>query len=277
MLALAGLAATAAAASYGVSAVATRRFRTRYERDKAHLVARARSAAPHPLDVAAAARLPLPVRKYAEAARSFAKPFLKVAVLRQKGGIRTAATKPWRPFESEQVYSLEPPGFLWLARARAAPFVSMLARDEFVGGKGNMLIRLLGAFTVVDARGSEIDQGAGLRYWGEIICFPEAALGPALRWEPIDDARARFSVAGWGPAVSAVVDFDASGFPVATHAERYRDVGGGKAVLTPWSGYSREWKAIDGRMFPTRWESVWHLPEGDFPAVRMEILRVRTE
>jgi hypothetical protein len=72
--------------------------------------------------------------------------------------------------------------------------------------------------------------------------------------------------------IAAVVDSDAAELPVATHADRYRDVGGGKAELTAWSGYFRQWKPLGGRAFPTQWESVWHLPDGDFSAVRMEIL-----
>jgi uncharacterized protein DUF6544 len=73
--------------------------------------------------------------------------------------------------------------------------------------------------------------------------------------------------------MSAVVEFDGGGFPVAVHADRYREVNG-TPVLTPWSGHSRDWKVMEGRPFPTTWESVWHLPEGDFVAVRMQILSV---
>ncbi len=61
-----------------------------------------------------------------------------------------------------------------------------------------MLIRLLGIITVADGRGPEIDQGAGLRYWGEIISFPEMVLNPHLRWQPIDDRHARLNVEQYG-------------------------------------------------------------------------------
>jgi hypothetical protein len=76
--------------------------------------------------------------------------------------------------------------------------------------------------------------------------------------------------------MQARVAFDDQGLPISIRADRFRDVGG-TSVLTPWSGHIRDWKLLDGRMFPTSWESIWHLPDGDFSAVRMEVLSVRTE
>jgi hypothetical protein len=195
--------------------------------------------------------------------------------LKQRGRIRSAPGGAWMPFASEQVLTLEPPGFVWLARARVAPLASILVQDELVQGRGNMLVRLLGLWTMADARGPEIDQGSALRFWGEALAIPESAASPRLRWEAIDDRRARFTATGEGPPVSATVEFDAQGLPVAIHAERYRDVRG-KGVLTPWSGHLRDWTTTGERVFPMRWESVWHLPDGDFTAVTMEILSVET-
>jgi hypothetical protein len=264
------VAATAIASSIG-----SKRFRENYAKEKAELVARARPAPSGVDDAARIAALPAPVRRYLEGARATALPALGIATLAQRGSLRAATDKPWMPFEAEQVYSLDPPGFVWLARARVIPFVHILAHDAFAGGAGNMKISLLGIFTVADARGPEIDQGAALRYWGEIIAFPEAVLGSSLRWEPIDVHRAALIVGHAGAELRAEIDFDEQARPIAMHAQRYRDVDG-KSVLTPWSGHFRDWRELDGRMFPTRWESVWHLPEGDFSAVKIEVLSLRT-
>lgn len=222
------------------------------------------------------ALLPAPVRRYLEVMNAAGRPAPRVAYLIQSGELRAAANQPWMPFQSEQVYSFEPPGFVWLAKARLAPFVHMMARDRLDGGRGHMLVRLLEVVTVADARGTEIDQGAALRYWGEVLAFPEMVASPHLRWEAVDDRHARFVAEHEGLKISAVVEFGADGLPLATHADRYRDTGG-SAVLTPWSGTFREWKLVNGRRFPTHWESVWHLPGGDFTAVRMEIEAMRTE
>ena len=199
----------------------------------------------------------------------------RAAVVEQKGALRTAPDQPWMPFTSQQVYAMEPPGFVWLAHARVAPLLMMTAKDRWIGGAGNMHIRLFDFITVANARGPEIDQGAALRYWGEILAFPETTLSAHLRWERIDDRRSRFTVLKSDPRATAIVEFDAAGLPVATRAERYRSVGR-TSVLTPWTGRMRNWRTIDGRTFPGTWESVWHLDEGEFLAVKMEVVSVRT-
>jgi hypothetical protein len=271
-----GLAMTAGLALVIATAIGTRQFQALYETKKADLLQRGRATAPGTINATAISRLPSPVRKYLQVTRTVGKPGMKVAVLKQRGALRAAADQPWMPFEAEQAYAMEPPGFVWMANAQFKPLVPLLARDTFIDGKGNMLIRLLGLITVADGKGPEMDQGAGLRHWGEIIAFPEAVTSPHLRWEAIGDSQARMMAEHDGLTMTAVVDFDAQGYPSGFHAERYRDVNG-KGALTPWSGYCRQWKTIDGRMFPTQWTSVWHTPEGDLEAVRMETLSVVTE
>ncbi|MFO0579243.1 MAG: DUF6544 family protein [Polyangia bacterium] len=266
-------------AGVAASSVGSRRFRSRYEAEKAELLQRARSAPP-PGSPLQAPPLPPPVERYLEATRSLDLPRPRLAILTQRGTLRAAPDRPWMPFVSEQVYAMDPPAFVWLAEAQVkpVPLLHMLARDKFVDGAGNMLVSLLGILTVADGRGAEMDQGSALRYWGEIIAFPEAVRSPHLRWEPIpgSERQARLSIEQGALHLSARVEFDAQGLLSAVYADRYRDVNGAQ-VLTPWSGHMRDWKAIDGRLFPSTWESVWHLPEGDLLAVRMEILGVRTE
>ena len=276
LLAFAGLAVFLGVAIAVASALGTQRFRERYEAEKSDLLRRGRAAPARVVDPAAVAALPEPVKRYVEVTGVAGKAIPHVAVLKQRGALRTAADAAWMPFEAEQAYSMDPPGFVWLARARVAPAVHVMARDRFVGGEGNMLIRALGAVTIADGRGPQMDQGAGLRYWGEVIDFPELAVDPHLRWEPIDASHARLTIVQGSLDMRAVVDFDASGLPVAVHGQRYRDVGG-KPVLTAWSGYERDWKVIDGRLFPSRWESVWHLAQGDLTAVTIEILHIEID
>jgi hypothetical protein len=87
---------------------------------------------------------------------------------------------------------------------------------------------------------------------------------------------AEWTVEQDGLRLVAAVEFDAEGLPVAVVADRFRDVGG-EGVLTRWSGHFRDWKELGGRPFPSAWESVWHLPEGELSVVQMEILAVETE
>jgi hypothetical protein len=249
-------------------------LKAQFEEERAELVRLARTHS-RTLPSVNGAQLPVPVRRYLEVARGDRTDVTQGAILEQRGSIRMAPDKPWMPFTSEQVYSMEPPGFVWLAKARMAPLVWMTAEDRFIGGAGNMQVKLDDLVTVVNAHGPPVDQGAGLRYWAEVIAFPDMVLSRRLRWESVDRNRARFAVVDSDPAISAVVEFNSEGLPAATHAERYRDVGG-KGVLTLWSGHMKDWRIVDDRLFPATWESVWHLDTGDFLAVKMENLKVQT-
>ena len=276
LVVLVSVAAALVLALLVASAVGTRRFRDRYHTERADILHRANAVPVSGFDAASSARLPPPVQRYLDAIRHSVQPGLKVAVLKQRGSLRAASDRPWMPFEAEQVYSMEPPGFVWLASARLAPFLHMLARDKFVDAKGHMLVSLLGLFNVADARGPEVDLGAGLRYWGEIMAFPEMVRSRHVRWEPVTEREARLTIQQDGLKMTALIEFNDDDLPIAVHAERYRDVEG-KQVLTPWSGCFGDWKRFEARSFPTKWESVWHLPEGDLTVVRIEILALRSE
>lgn len=256
-------------------ALGQRRMRALFDADEALLLAQTRGSAqrhvPEP-----ATELPEPVRRFVQGMAVPGRAVPRVVRLVQTGQLRSGLDKPWVPFSAQQTYALDPPGFVWLARARLAPLVPMWALDEYVAGRGSMRIRLLGLAAIADARGPELDRGAGLRFWGEILALPEVVLDPRLTWQPRGPRRAHVTIADGPLTFEADVDFDDAGRPIAFHAERHRDTPKG-AVLTPWSGHFGAWKDFRGRAFPSQWESVWHLPEGDFPAVRIEVVDVTVD
>jgi hypothetical protein len=259
-----------------LSAIGESRFRQLYQQEKESLLTQGRSAPSAQDESAAAAALPPPVRKYLEISNARGESRVKTAILMQHGALKPAADKPEMPFEAEQTFSVDPPGFTWLCQARLAPGLSMWVRDKFIDGRGNMLVRLLGLFSVADAAGPGIDQGAGLRFLGEILAFPSAVLSPYLKWQSMDERRCRVSMQLQGLQMDGVVEFSEAGGLAAFHADRYMEVNG-TSILTPWSGFLSQWKSFEGRRFPGHWEAVWHLKEGDLTYVRIDILRVTTD
>ena len=112
------------------------------------------------------------------------------------------------PVAAAQVFSVDPPGFVWTVDARMMGVLPIAGRDRYVSGHGGMLIELGSLFPVADASGPEIDQGAMLRYLGEIVWFPSAALSDTIAWEAIDTHSARATMRFAGRSVSAVFAFD---------------------------------------------------------------------
>jgi hypothetical protein len=126
--------------------------------------------------------------------------------------------------------------------------------------RSDRLVRLLSTFGLADARGDEIDQGSRLRWLAESVWFPYALVGDQVEWEPIDARSARATLRCDGLTVRAVFEIDLDGRISQLHAERYRDVGGGRAVLTSWSGHYRDYREFGGFRVPSSVEVLWSLP-----------------
>jgi hypothetical protein len=95
----------------------------------------------------------------------------------------------WRPLTAVQRFTTKPPGFVWDARVRMAPLVTVNVRDAYLHGFGSMQASALAAIPIVNQAGArELDAGALHRYFAEAVWFPTALLpGPHVSWSHIDD------------------------------------------------------------------------------------------
>ena len=59
-------------------------------------------------------------------------------------------------------------------------------RDKYQDGHGNMLIKLLKAITVVDAKSKEMDQSALVTVLAESLIVPTYALRQYIKWTALD-------------------------------------------------------------------------------------------
>lgn len=266
--------AVLAVATLGVLASANRfRFGRRVAHEARQLLAA--SAEPLPLDHRRLEELPLPVRRYAAPAIGARERAVRTVRLRHGGTFRSKLEGAWLPIRGEQYFTADPPGFLWWGRVRVAPWVWVEACDRSVGGVGNMRISLESTFTLADSTGPELDQGALHRLLGEMAWFPTAFLDRRyVTWTVIDDRRARAALRVNGREVAGVFEFGQDALPVAFLADRYRDLGGGKSVLTPWSGQYRDYREIDGLLVPHEVAVYWHVDGERIPYARFLVERL---
>lgn len=218
--------------------------------------------------------LPAPVVRYFEFALAPRQPRIRVARMHQKG---TFATKrdAWSPFDATEVFTVTPPGFVWDARIRMSPLMSVRVRDSLVDGVGAMHGEVAGLVPIVDQHGTrEIAAGTLLRYLAEAPWLPTALLPAAgVEWTPIDDETACASLEHAGVQVSMEVHFGPRGEIARITADRYREVDG-RSVLTPWEGRFSDYIVVDGMRVPSRAEVGWHLDDGWFPYWRGVVDRV---
>ena len=215
--------------------------------------------------------LPAPARRYLSYSIGDETPPLRTARVVHGGTFRMRPDAPWRPIRGRQHFSVAHPGFVWDASVVMAPGLRIQARDALLGGRGSMLVKLGSALTMANAGGADVDQGASLRWLAESVWFPFAFVSEDVRWDAIDEHRARVSLTGQAPPVSAVLEIDPAGRIVGLRADRHRDLGGGRSTLTVWTGVYREYRSFGGFTVPTSVEAAWDLPEGPFTYARFHV------
>lgn len=201
------------------------------------------------------------------------KPAISNVHLRQTGAMRTAPKGNWMPVNAEQYFSIQPPGFLWLADVKMMPFVHLAGRDKYADGKGHMLIEALSLIPVADSKGLEIDQGTMLRYLGETVWFPSATLSDYITWEPLDSTSAKATMAWSGVTASGIFYFSENGDMTAFEANRFYNRKG-TSTLERWRIEAKAWRELGGVRMPVQFEVTWKLKEGDFTWFRLEVTEV---
>lgn len=248
--------------------VARRRFSRRIDREAAALLSAAGDAERARITEADLEALPEPVQRWLRRSGVVGTTMPTSVHLRQEGMFRLGENQPWMPFRAEQSFAPRMPGFIWNAAFMAAPLVSIVGRDRYQAGVGDIDMRLLGIIPVARKRGGGLNQGALHRYLGEIVWFPAAALSDTIVWEPIDAMSAQATIRAGGETAAAVFVFDADGRPERLEADRYNDARG---AIEPWSIPIMDYGTFGGIEIPVAGEGVWHYETGDFAYIRWRI------
>ncbi|MCB9634051.1 MAG: hypothetical protein H6721_18175 [Sandaracinus sp.] len=220
---------------------------------------------------------PPAVRRWLRRAGVVGKPRPRVVRLRQRGQMQNEPGAGFRDVRADQLFVPDEAAFLW--RVRLSMFgLPVVGRDTFVGGHGRMRIVVAGLVPVADAADPKIDEGAMLRYLGETVWFPSAALDPRITWSPGEDPQraARATIRVGELEAEAELDFDDEGRFLALRADRYRG-GGPDAERAPWRVNARAWRRFEGVEVPSEGDVVWVLPEGDFVFYRWTIETLETD
>lgn len=252
---LAGVAATA---------LATRRWKASTARLVVRLTrtsAGPRAAVPLP----ALESLPAPVGRFFRTVLPAGR-MIRVARITQAGEFRSRESPDvgagWQPFEATQVFTTDPPGFVWDANIRMAPFTAVRVRDAYVAGGASMRGAALALIPVVDEPdGPELRAGALQRYLAESVWFPTALLPrDGLSWSPMDDTHARATLVDGPTSVSLEFEFGADGTIVGVWTPgRKRAVPGEKGtyVTVPWGGRYGRYVEHGGMLVPLESEVYW--------------------
>jgi hypothetical protein len=124
---------------------------------------------------------------------------------------------------------------------------------------------------VAKKSGGGLNQGALLRYLGEIVWFPGAALSPYITWEEVDSTSAQATISYRGITASANFTFDEKGQIIAITAQRYNDA---KERIESWTILVRSYGEFHGIRVPVEGDGVWNYSSGDFTYIRWRIIDI---
>ncbi len=207
------------------------------------------------------ALLPPPVLRYRTLAAGDRTPVHTLRI-RHGGTFCMSTTGKARRIEGAQVFTADPPGFVWTGRIRILPGLWANARDEFVEGRGGMRVLLDDTVTLVDVNGgSDIDEGSALRLLAEMVWYPTALFDERyVSWSPIDDDHAKATLRFGSVEVSGVFEFGEQGLPSQFSADRVHE----KGERLPWGGIYRDYRRTAGMLVPFEAEVFWQLASGRF-------------
>jgi hypothetical protein len=224
------------------------------------------SSAPGAVALETVAVLPPPVQRYLRTVLREGQPRVQAVRLSQTGQFnRGTGDDGWRPFTATQVVATTRPGFVWEARIRMAPLLTVRVRDAYVAGRPIMRGAILGAIPLVNAPESrELAEGELLRYLAETPWYPTVLRpGNGVTWSPMDDTHALATLRDGDLAVSLEFEFSPTGEVAGVYTPRRCRDENGQYIARPWGGRFRRYEERSGTRVPLQAEVYWRIDQRD--------------
>jgi hypothetical protein len=224
--------------------------------------------------------LPAPVQRYFRTVLKEGQPMVTSISLEHAGTFNMSETgEQWKPFHSTQRVITRRPGFVWDARVRMAPGMTVYVHDAYVAGEGVLTAKLFGLVSLVNLRGTpEVAQGELMRFFAESAWYPTALLpSQGVRWESVDETSARATLTDGEVSLTMLFRFNDKGLIESVRAEARGRTVGGAVIPAPWEGRWSRYALHEGILVPVEGEVVWILPEGPKPYWRGRITGLRFE
>lgn len=233
-----------------------RRFAARVAGEMRALLALPPSDQPQPYP----SELPAPVRRYRDLAVGDRAPVHSLR-MHHGGTFRLSPTAKELPIRGDQLFTGDPPGYVWTGHIHMGPGIWIDARDMAAAGKGSMRVLIDDTIVIADAHGPQLDQGAGLRLLAEMPWYPTALFDARyVTWSAIDADHAEATLRFGSTNVTGVFAFGPDGLPSAISGRRFNDQG----QLLPWGGIYRDFRSVSSMRVPFEVEVTWELKSGPY-------------
>lgn len=179
----------------------------------------------------------------------------------------------WIPAIAEQYAFVEPAAFIWKVKLEMSPFIQIRGRDIFSSEKTEMHINANGLFDVVKANGQNTAEGSLIRYLGEIVWYPSAALSKNTHWNPVDSNTAIATMRFGAMSADARFTFDELGRFKSLSTMRFMNENDQQRV--EWTTEALEWERFEGIEVPSYIRVSWMLPEGKWTWLEVHVVEMK--
>jgi hypothetical protein len=182
-----------------------------------------------------------------------------------RGVIRSGPGEKYMSLRSVQYNFIEDPVRLFhiVAKKMGIPAIgNHIYRDQ----KATMLIKILGLFTVSDARGWQMDQGETVTFFND-MCFmaPASLIDKRIEWKEIDTVSVIARFTNGGISVTATLFFNVMGELVNFISnDRFETTAGKNYYNYPWSTPVSGYTDINGYHLPAGAKLFYKHPDDDF-------------
>jgi len=222
-------------------------------------------------------RLPAPVQRYVRLSGAVGQPQVTDFRATWNGRIRGGVSEPWMVFRAEQYnFFAAPPARLFFmdATMKGLP-VDIFHR--FIDDSATFRVRLLSAFTMVDAKGPEMNRSETVTLFNDLaILAPGRLIDPSIHWDPIDARRARARYSRGSETISAELVFNDEGELVdfVTDDRLAASKDGKSFTLQRWTTPVRNYRSFGPRRVGTFGEARWEPPSGAFTYIELELVNI---
>lgn len=182
-----------------------------------------------------------------------------------RGGIRSGPGEKFMPLRSVQYnFILDPARFFHIiAKKMGIPAIgNHIYRDQ----KATMLIKILGLFTVSDAKGWQMDQGETVTVFND-MCFmaPASLIDKRIEWKEIDAQSVSARFTNGDISITAMLFFNGKGELVNFISnDRFETTDGKNYFNYPWSTPVLSYTDINGYHLPSGAKLIYKHPDEDF-------------
>ncbi|WP_366069060.1 DUF6544 family protein [Flavobacterium sp.] len=210
--------------------------------------------------------LPEPVQRYFKLVLKNGQPYINSVGLTHNGFFKTDLKKDFIKIDGEQYFSAQKPQFIWKGET-----LMFTARDFFIVDKGGLIATLLNVYNIVDANGSNFDEGELQRWMGESVWFPTNLLpSEYVNWTAIDANAAKLSFKYKTTAFDFIVRFNDIG--EIKEMEGYRFMSAAKKEK--WVCKMANYQERSGVKIPISDQAIWRLKEGDQVYAKFEVQKI---